>query len=70
MATSRNVGCFLRLPGKSMLLCFNESQQTIALFAACKYSNILNFVLYLKDMCSRYWRSGIAGANIAILKRR
>ena len=65
-----------------MVLCFNESQQTIALFeshahgnnggliAACKYSNIHNFVLYLKDMCSRYWGSGIAGANIAVLKRR
>ena len=52
-----------------MLLCFNESQQTIALFeshahgnnsgliAACKYSNIHNFVLYLKDM----WGSAIGG---------
>jgi len=57
---------FITPPDKSMLLCFNEPQQTIALFeshahgnnggliAACKYSNIQNFVLYLKDMCSRY----------------
>ena len=67
-----------------MLLCFNKSQQTIALFeshthgnnggliAACKYTNIHNFVSYLNDtcMCSRYWGSSLAGANIAILKRR
>ena len=69
-------------PDKSMLLCFNKSQQTIALFeshthdnnggliAACKYNNIHNFVSYLNDMCSRYWGSSLAGANIAILKRR
>ena len=55
-------------------------QQTIALFeshthgnnggliAACKYNNIHNFVSYLNDMCSRYWGSSLAGANIAILK--
>ena len=67
---------------KSMLLCFNKSQQTIALFeshthgnnggliAACKYNNIHNFVSYLNDMCSRYWGGSLAGANIAILKRR
>ena len=65
-----------------MLLCFNKSQQTIALFeshthgnnggliAACEYNNIHNFVSYLNDMCSRYWGSSLAGANIAILKRR
>ena len=65
-----------------MLLCFNKSQQTIALFeshthgnnggliAACKYNNIHNFVSYLNDMCSRCWGSSLAGANIAILKRR
>ena len=47
---------------KSMLLCFNKSQQTIALFeshthgnnggliAACKYNNIHNFVSYLNDV--------------------
>ena len=47
-------------PDKSMLLCFNESQQTIALFeshahgnnggliAACKYSNIHNFFFIFK----------------------
>ena len=69
-------------PDKSMLLCFNKSQQTIALFeshthgnngrliATCKYNNIHNFVSYLNDMCSRYWGSSLAGANIAILKRR
>ena len=69
-------------PDKSMLLCFNKSQQTIALFeshthgnnggliAACKYKNIHNFASYLNDMCSRYWGSSLAGANIAILKRR
>ena len=63
-----------------MLLCFNKSQQTIALLeshthgnnggliAECKYSNIHNFVLYLNDMCSLYWGSSLAGANIAILK--
>ena len=45
-----------------MLLCFNKSQQTIALFeshthgnnggliAACKYNNIHNFVSYLNDV--------------------
>ena len=77
-----NSAAVLITTDKSMLLCFNKSQQTIALFeshthgnnggliAACKYNNIHDFVSYLNDMCSRYWGSSLAGANIAILKRR
>ena len=76
-----NSGAILITPPE-MLLCFNKSQQTLALYeshahgnnggliTACQYNNIHNSVSYLNDTCGRYWGSGLARAKIVILKRR
>lgn len=65
IALENSAAVLITPPVKSMLLCFNKSQQTITLFeihthgnnggliAACKYNNIHNFVSYLNDTRSR-----------------
>ena len=67
---------------KSMLLCFSNEQNTVALFdshqngryggliAVATYVQVDNFVSFLSYMCARDWGSGIPGANLAVLTKR
>ena len=69
-------------PDKSMLLCFSNEQNKIALFdshqhgsyggliAVATYAQVDNFVSFLSYMCARDWGSGIPGANLAVLTKR
>ena len=63
---------------KSMLLCFDPTQRKIGLFESHKhggliavghYHDISGFVLYLVNMFSHEWHTGITGTNIAVLKK-
>ena len=67
---------------KSMLLCFSNEQNTVALFDShqngrygglipvATYVQVDNFVSFLSYMCARDWGSGIPGANLAVLTTR
>ncbi len=66
-------------PDKSMLLCFDSTNQLIILYeshchrnnggliAVTFYANIHNLTLFLSHMCARDWGSTICGSNITTL---
>ena len=66
-------------PDKSMLLCFDTTNQLVTLYeshshsnyggliAVTSFSNIHNLTLFLSQMCARDWSSSICGSNITTI---
>ena len=66
-------------PDKSLLLCFDATNQLVTLYeshthsnnggliAVTSYSNIHNLTLFISRMCARDWGSSICGLNISTL---